>query len=410
MFIEVSSGLKKLSKYFPENLYVVGGYVRNKLLDLPANDVDIASSVAIDEVAKRLEGTNYSVKVKNLKTGSLLISFGNENFEYTAFRTEIYGNDGSHTPTRVENTKDISKDAMRRDFSINSIYYNINKDEIVDFYHGIVDLKQKIIRCNINPDDVFKNDGERILRLVRFAGELDFKIDKSTLSSAIKHANNVENLQGQRRYSELEKILYCDKKYNLNKKSLKNALNLLNILQIWKYFGINISKIKFDMVEKVEDRFLGLLIDIVDTTKPECLEEFIRNFLKENFAFSEALIKRVFVNLAGYYYALYGMNNKDYFFKFYQDWANISSLLEKKSKRTQNKYNFFYRYIIEHGLVIQIENLEIDENDIKKKFPKIDKRSYDKILTNLWSKVFDGKVQNSKDALLKEIGKNLQNI
>lgn len=410
MFIEVSSGLKKLSKYFPENLYVVGGYVRNKLLDLPANDVDIASSVAIDEVAKRLEGTNYSVKVKNLKTGSLLISFGNENFEYTAFRTEIYGNDGSHTPTRVENTKDISKDAMRRDFSINSIYYNINKDEIVDFYHGIVDLKQKIIRCNINPDDVFKNDGERILRLVRFAGELDFKIDKGTLSFAIKHANNVENLQGQRRYSELEKILYCDKKYNLNKKSLKNALNLLNILQIWKYFGINISKIKFDMVEKVEDRFLGLLIDIVDTTKPECLEEFIRNFLKENFAFSEALIKRVFVNLAGYYYALYGMNNKDYFFKFYQDWANISSLLEKKSKRTQNKYNFFYRYIIEHGLVIQIENLEIDENDIKKKFPKIDKRSYDKILTNLWSKVFDGKVQNSKDALLKEIEKNLQNI
>ena len=409
MFIEVSKNLISLSKFFPENLFVVGGYVRNKLLGINSGDIDIASSVDIEEVSKRLEGSGFSVKVKNLKTGSLLISKDGESFEYTFFRKDIYGDKGSHTPTRVERTSDILEDSKRRDFSVNSLYYNINKDEIVDFYHGIIDLKQKVLRCGLSPEEVLGVDGERILRMVRLAGELGFSIDKGTFVTAIKFASNVAGLSGARRFSEIEKILYCDRRYQIGKGGLKKALKLLNELGVWKHMSLKNGAVKYDMVFKVEDRLLGLLIDIVDTEKPECLEAFLEEFLQTQFGLSPALSKKIFVYLAGYYNALGGMANKEYFFKYFQDWAVVFSLLGGKSKRVQNKYNFFYKYIIEHGLTIQISDLKLTESDIKNNFKNIDKRNYNKILNNLLSKVFDGKVQNEKSALLAEIEKNLQN-
>lgn len=409
MFIDISQNLKNLAKYFPENLYVVGGYVRNKLLKIDNSDVDLASSVDIEEVEKRLEGSPYSVRVKNQKCGTIVISRGIEKYEYTAFRKDIYSENGSHTPISIQSTQHIEEDAARRDFTINSIYYNINRDEVFDLYHGIIDLNDGIIRCNLDPEEVLRYDGERILRMVRIAGELDFKIDKDTLSAAKKFNHNLGQITGARKFVEIEKILYCDKRYRLNSGSLKRALSLLNVLGVWKYFELNISKIKYDMVFKAEDRFLGLLIDIVNTQKPKCLEAFLDTLLKCQFGISQALSNKIFIFLAGYYDALGGMKNKEYFLKYYEDWAGIYALLGCKSKRIQSKYHFFYQYIIEHGLSIQVSDLRIDERDIKKCFKNIDKRSYKKILQNLLSKVFDGKIANQKEELLAEIEKNLQN-
>ena len=407
MFIDVSLNLKKRASYFPEGLFVVGGYVRNQLLKIDASDVDLSSSVDIEEVSRRLENSDYNVKVKNLKTGSLLISRGGEKYEYTAFRKDVYSENGSHAPTRIERTQNIRDDAERRDFTINSIYYNINTDEIVDYYHGIIDLHDRIIRCNINPEEVLRYDGERILRMVRIAGELDFRIDKLTFLAAKNHVSNLQELSGARKYTELERILYCYKRYNLNKGSLKNALNLLNSLGVWAQLGLEKSRVKYKYVYKVEDRFLGLLIDMVNTQKPKCLQDFIEKILKEQFALNEALVQKLFVYLAGFYDALAKMGNKDFFIKYFEDWTNISPLVGACSKGLQAKYTFFYQYIIEHGLAIQISDLKIDSTDIKRNFPKIDRRLHNRILTNLLSKVFDGKVENEKLALLKEIEENI---
>ena len=125
--------------------------------------------------------------------------------------------------------------------------------------------------------------------------------------------------------------------------------------------------------------------------------------------FDYALAEKMFIYLGGYYDALYGMKNKEYFFRYYNDWKSICLLLGAKSKHVQNKYNFFYLYIIEHGLCIQTSDLRINEQDIRKNFPNIDRRSYEKILQNLLSKVFDGKIINQKEFLLKEIENKLQN-
>ncbi len=407
MFIEISPNLKKLSKFFPEHLYVVGGYVRSCLMHLKNEDVDITSPVSAEEVVKRLKGSEFSVKVKNLKLGSLLITKGDENFQYTAFRKEIYGNDGSHTPIKVEGTTKLEEDAVRRDLTINSIYYNINKDECVDLYHGVVDTNQKLIRTNINSDDILKNDGERILRIVRLAGELNFNIEKSTFLSVKKFVTNVNDLQGNRKFGELEKILYCDKRYGIG--SLKKALGLMNILGVWQNFGLACANVRYKMVFKTQDRLLGLLIDIVDTEKVDCLEAFLEKFLYSQCALPEAEVRKIIIFISGYYDALQGLGNKEYFFKYFENWADIYALLGCKSKRLQARYNFFYQYILEHGLAIKVSDLEIDEEDIAKNFNSIDKKSYNRILKNLLSKVFDGKVKNEKEALLQEIKKNLIN-
>ncbi len=406
MFIKISENLKKLSKIFPENLYIVGGYVRNKILGIESGDVDLCSCVDIEEVAKRLKKTEFSVKVKNLKLGSILIYTGDESFEYTAFRKEVYAEGGSHSPIAVERTDKLEEDVKRRDFSINCIYYNINKDECVDLCHGIVDLTDRIVRTCINADDVFKNDGERILRMVRIAGELGFKIEKNTLVTAKKYIQNLKEISGTRKFAEIEKILYSDKRYGLG--NLKKALSLLNELGFWKILGIDIKQIKYKMVFKVDDRVLGLLIDIVDSVKPDCLESFLENLLKE-FGLSSAVGKKIFVYLAGYYDALNGMKNKIYFFKYFENWSGIFPLLTFKSKHVASKYQFFYQYIIKHNLVIRIADLKINENDIKENFSKIDKRNYQRILQNLLAKVFDGKLENEKEILLKEIKENLIN-
>lgn len=410
MFIPVSNDLLKLAKLFPEDLYVVGGYVRNCLLKIESSDIDLCSNVDIDEISQILKDNGYKIKIKNSKYNSITISKGDKSYEFTSFRKDYYPDNGSHAPIRVERTNELMEDAKRRDFTINSIYYNITKDEIVDPYHGVVDANQKILRCIGSPEEVLKNDGERILRMVRIVGELNLKIDKNTLKYAHLMAKNVADISSTRKYNELEKILYCDKRYKETPGNFVKSLDLLNRLGIWQYFGLPIKTIKYNMVKKVEDRELGLLIDIIDSVKPECMQTFIEDFLKNQFGFSTKLIQKVFIYLAGYYNALNKMKNKEYFFKYFEEVGVIFPLLAKKSKHIMNKYMFFYNYIIRHGLVVRVADLKISKEDIAQNYPNIDTRNYDRLLDYLLSKVFDGKVKNEKEYLLQEVDKILTGI
>ncbi len=408
MFIPVSKELLKLSKLFPEDLYVVGGYVRNCLLKIRSSDIDLASDVDIDEISKILKENGYKVKVKNAKFNSIIITKDGEMYEFTSFRKDFYDDNGKHSPIKVERTKEILEDAKRRDFTINTIYYNISKDEIVDPYHGVVDAQQRILRCINSPEEVLKNDGERILRMVRLVGELNLKIEKKTLKYAHLMAKNVQDISSQRKYTELEKILYCDKRYEETPGNFVKSLKLLNKLGIWQYFDLPVKAIKYNMVKKVDDRMLGLLIDIVDSIKPECLQTFLDKFLRTQFGFTPKVIQKIFIYLAGYYNALNKMKNKEYFFRYFEDVMVIFPLLAKKSKHIMIKYMFFYKYILRHGLVVRVADLKIGKDDIKNNFPQIVEQSYDRYLEYLLSRVFDGKVRNEKEDLLQEIDKMLQ--
>ena len=107
--------------------------------------------------------------------------------------------------------------------------------------------------------------------------------------------------------------------------------------------------------------------------------------------------------LSGYYDALNGLDNKSYFFKYFENFPTILKLLNEKSKLLASKYEFFYRYIINHKVIVQIKDLKINGDDIKREAPNVDQKRYKAILYSLLSDVFDGKIQNDKKELLKAL-------
>ncbi len=208
--------LKQLARIFAPyaTLYMVGGVVRDMLLDVECYDIDITSKLKVDEVKSILLNTDFEISDKSLRMGTVLISNGDCRFEYTTFRSESYSrSSGAHYPKDVEFTENILLDAKRRDFKVNAVYYDVLKDEIVDVIHGIDDIKNKVLSTCDEPSIVFEADGLRILRLVRFCAELGFSPDEKTLSVAKKNAWRVKDIAIERIRDELSKIFVADTRH-----------------------------------------------------------------------------------------------------------------------------------------------------------------------------------------------------
>jgi len=216
--IDIPEDLVKLAGCFKDHapLFVTGGYVRNSILGLKCDDIDIASSLHPKKVIEILPEDFKAVPV-NIKLGTLKIISSDGSYEYTAFRRDSYPkSSGVHKPSTVTFTEDIGEDARRRDFTANAVYYDIVKDEIIDILGGICDIKNKILKTVVSPDRVFSEDGLRILRLIRFSSELGFSVDKDTLNSAISRKKMLLDIAAERIFTEFNKILYADLKYGIN--------------------------------------------------------------------------------------------------------------------------------------------------------------------------------------------------
>ena len=374
---------------------MVGGYVRNSLLGKKCADEDLCSALTLTNLEKKLEGSEFSLKSKNKALGTCKIVCGEKSFDYATFRRETYAK--GHCPQSVEFVKDLHEDALRRDFTVNSIYYNINKDEIKDPFDGFSDLKNKKIRA-IN-ENVLKDDGLRILRMIRLAGEYNFSIDKQTLLAAEKNISNIKDLSKTKVAEELAKLFA-----KTSNKGAVKAIKLYNKLGVWKQIDCGFSYVKPNMIAKCEDKALGFAIDVVDSVQPASVSYFLYNILS-NAGFTKKRFATFINVVSGYYDALNHLKNKQYFFKYFDNFPEIYKLLLKKSKILAQKYNFFYRYIISHKLVIKTSDLKITAKDLKKHFPSMPEKMYDSVLLEVLSDVFDGKCQNEQADLLKDIGK-----
>ena len=141
MELVVSNNLKKLATALDGKLYIVGGYVRNAIMGMASDDIDICSPFLSEEVQERCKEIGLKTKVINAKLGTLLVSTNDgENYEYTPFRRENYIK-GNHLPESVEFVDDILVDAKRRDFTCNTIYYNVLSGKIFDPYNGKADIE-----------------------------------------------------------------------------------------------------------------------------------------------------------------------------------------------------------------------------------------------------------------------------
>ncbi len=220
MKIKIEHSIKRLARFFEEPLYVVGGYVRDYLINEEVSyDVDLAGAIDPEEITTVLNKAGFKFLADYPKTGTIVFKERNSPFKYefTAFRNDVYSSGGSHKPKYTVFTDSIEQDALRRDFKCNAIYYNVKTEELVDPLNGIDDVKNKILDTVKSPNKVFASDGLRLLRLARFVGELGFEPTTEVLESVKKFASNIKDVSGERIFAEIERMLVADKAHSFSK-------------------------------------------------------------------------------------------------------------------------------------------------------------------------------------------------
>ncbi|MBU1701811.1 MAG: HD domain-containing protein [Candidatus Eisenbacteria bacterium] len=204
------TGVHKIGRWIQHaggRMVIVGGCLRDLLLDRAIHDWDLATDLPPDQL-RRAVPKSFDV---GARFGTLLIPADGEIFEVTTFRRESDYSDFRH-PDSVEFTMELSEDLNRRDFTMNAMAWDPTAPQnLIDPHDGRTDLSHRVIRAVGEPKDRIREDALRILRAVRFAVQLDFSIEPCTLNAMSESAALVDHLSSERIRDELNKILLSPK-------------------------------------------------------------------------------------------------------------------------------------------------------------------------------------------------------
>jgi len=210
--------------------YVVGGYVRDFLLDKDTKDIDICTNARVVELVDIFNDFNI---VSN-NYGAVKISYNDYKFDITTYREELKYN-GNRRSLEIKYIDNLVEDIKRRDFTCNTLCMS-KEGNIIDVLNGKEDIDNKIIRCVGDVNKKLTEDPLRMLRAIRFATVLDFKLDKELYDTILEKRELVGTLSTTRIKEELTKIL-------VSKKATK-GLNYLKRLKLTEYMGIEYEKVK----------------------------------------------------------------------------------------------------------------------------------------------------------------------
>lgn len=188
--------------------YIVGGAVRDHLLGKPIDDVDIATSMPIDKLASL-----FTVIETGINYLGVTVNYKNNLFEITNFRIELSYQNHRHPEVRL--VKSLEEDVKRRDFTINALAYDSNL-KLYDFFNGVNDLNNKIIKSIGDANIKFEQDALRILRALYFASKLDFYPDYNVIDGMINKKGLLKELSDERLYFYLKKLLYFTNKKGID--------------------------------------------------------------------------------------------------------------------------------------------------------------------------------------------------
>ena len=191
----------KILEQHGHEAYIIGGYVRDKLLGKKSSDIDICTSATPKDIMQLFDISSNNAT----KYGAINIIYKKYKYDVTTFRKELKYED-NRKPVKLKYIKDLKKDLLRRDFTINTLCIN-SKSEILDILNVKQDLENKIIKTVGNPRYKIKEDALRILRAIRFAAILDFQIDDKTKYYIKNYSKLLKKLSYQRKKEELNKIL-----------------------------------------------------------------------------------------------------------------------------------------------------------------------------------------------------------
>ena len=204
-------------------VYLVGGYVRDRLLSRPSKDVDVVcvgSGIALaQEVAAALRPLPRITVYKRF--GTAMIKHGDMEIEFVGARKESYRHD-SRKPAVEEGT--LEDDQNRRDFTINALAVSLNEADygaIIDPFNGLDDLEKMILRTPLDPGKTFSDDPLRMMRAIRFSTQLDFTIEPGTLEAISRYKDRITIVSQERIIDELNKIV-------LSHRPSKGFLHLFN--------------------------------------------------------------------------------------------------------------------------------------------------------------------------------------
>lgn len=237
--------VKKIFEIFNENevcqnqnILLVGGCVRDLLLEKKVNDFDFATKILPDEIIKILTKNKIKSILTGKKFGTITAVINGKNFEITTLRKDDK-TDGRHA--KVKFIDDYFEDAKRRDFTINALYLDKNGN-IFDYFDGYKDLKEKELKFIGDSNQRINEDYLRILRFFRFNLSYAKNFDENSLKSCIKNKEGLKILSRERIRLEFFKIIFSE-----NKTRILEILEIFNKNEISKsLFSSNIDIKKFD--------------------------------------------------------------------------------------------------------------------------------------------------------------------
>lgn len=190
--------------------FLVGGSVRDLLMRKAPKDFDIATNATPQQVKKLFR--NARIIGRRFKLVHIL--FHREIIEVATFRGHDHADDNHQMNDRGMLIRDnvygtLEEDAWRRDFTVNSLYYNIQDASIIDFTGGYQDIHHQCIRIIGNPETRYQEDPVRMLRAVRFSAKLEFEFDPETASAIHKLCSLITHISGSRLFDEMTKLYQC---------------------------------------------------------------------------------------------------------------------------------------------------------------------------------------------------------
>lgn len=192
-----------------EECFVIGGFVRDALLNRPCKDIDIVTTGNGIELAKltaeKLEGASHVSFFKNF--GTAMFMHGDYQIEFVGARKESYQQD-SRKPEVTKGT--LEDDQLRRDFTINALAVSLNKKnygELIDPFEGLADLNKKILRTPLEPEATYSDDPLRMMRAIRFASQLSFGIESDSYDAISAMRERIKIVSMERITDELNKII-----------------------------------------------------------------------------------------------------------------------------------------------------------------------------------------------------------
>ena len=250
--MNIPDDIEKISKIFRDNQYqclIVGGSVRDALLNKQPKDFDLTTDAVPDTVEKIMTDAGFRTLPTGKSFGVINVFTDQGEYEIATMREDI-GSSDSRRPDSVKFT-DINTDSKRRDLTINALYYDIDTEEVIDLVGGLNDLQKGLIRTVGHPSDRFKEDKLRILRLIRFSARFGSVID-SEADAALQRDASLEGISGERIRDEFLKGI-------ASAKSVKQFLEMLDRYHLfnWIFKGLHVNK-KF-----IEDRDPIVLIAVL---------------------------------------------------------------------------------------------------------------------------------------------------